>query len=128
MSKPFLSPVEYKLLIFLSLLICSAFYISLLNKAIEAYNESVRIEQITKKHSADPPPKISIAACEFHSPPPFWYFLYWCQFITFPLLVLLIRNRQNQSYIFSVIITSSSIYCFINWVYRSFDIILSLFN
>jgi uncharacterized Zn finger protein len=53
LTKHLLSPIEHKILITITFLLCSVYFINLSEKIIDIHNETVRSEQIKKEKAAN---------------------------------------------------------------------------
>ena len=115
------SQSERKLLLCLILTITCLFYVHCFINAVEEYNEKVRIEQSEKLFLANtlPNERPSFSACVFA--PPVYTQIFWIQFFTNPILLLLLINPKLSSLFFSMLTTSIMTLSLLTWIRRSYE-------
>lgn len=125
MPKTFVSTVERRLMLLLMVLITCTYFLSLENKAVENYNQSVKYEQERKKDAANNPPRknslsFGFSHCSYGYP--LWYLFYGLQFFTNPLACFLLRKGTFKRFLLALFFNFVTLTCFIIWSYEAFTI------
>lgn len=125
MSKTFVSTAERRLMILLMVLITCTYYLTLENKAVENYNQSVKYEQERKEYAANNPPQkksVSFGFSNCHYGTPFWYLLYGMQFFTNLLACFLLRKGTFKRFTLALFFNFITLFSFLVWSYEAFTI------
>lgn len=125
MPKTFVSTAERRLMLLLMVLITCTYYLTLENKAVENYNQSIKYEQERKRDLADNPPKrnsISFGFSNCHYGTPFRYLFYGLQFFTNPLACFLLRKGTFKRFSAALLFNFITFTSFIAWSFEAFTI------
>jgi len=119
-ANQFISQTERKLLLFLVIAICCAFYSHLAITQIEDHNSKVKIEQSEKLYQANTPPseRISFSNCSWS--PPIITQIFWLQFFTNPILLLIMWKPKPLKLLISIIVNFVFTFSLFSWITRNY--------
>lgn len=121
---PLFSSGERSILIVIALLMCFTFYKDISNKIIESYNQYVGYEQQCKLYKANHPNDKE----QFHYTPydhcggglSLWELIIRLQFITNPILLLLLKRQTLKAFSFSTFLNLLTFLSYFAWAYGSY--------
>jgi len=119
-SNQFISQTERRLLFVLVITICCVFYSHLAITQIEEHNLIVKNEQSEKLFQANTPPseRISFSNCFFS--PPIITQIFWLQFLTNPILLLIMWKPKPLKTFISIIINFVITLSLFSWINRNY--------
>ena len=124
LPKTLLSPIEHKILLGFVFSVCCVFYINLLNRVTESYNEDVIFEQNQNQNEANNPKTKNLKFSIYANPRPLiiYEFIFRLQFLTLPISFFFLRKQKLNRFVFSTILTSFTFLSFLNWAFSTFNL------